>query len=1386
MDGTVSKGAGAAAEVTVSSLLQKMGLNDIVETSLSNLCSQNPGLFDENMFEDLAYDAIDLLHGFEPPALCYPYEEMDSASVVCLMDSADLADDSFLQAIMQTARKTKHSAVQQQKLRLKLINFDGSSDCIEFATEVEYWGLIAAIKKALDHNVGALYQGRCCLVAAGGEAGAAASKRNSAFGSLFTAQRSSEVRCQLQGTKLLFLSDAAEVRLDLQEVKALSLAADFEAVKNLMLVATLQGADDMPNERICCLDSNNNLLVSKGVSSRRGNELVIPISAAELETGRVAGGINKLAIVRAGAGDNAAHTSNLTSKLNPLVSNGSTGVVAEVDIPFDELIGCAVVEMNTTVNASRAPLDVKAEASFVTPQKPLKPAVQRERVVSIDRHITRQITFKLTQQLPAAYRIVIRGAEGLPLENKKAPSTYCTVYLVNEKGDRLTVNTVDARTETAPVNSDPVWNKEFLLRYDGQDVSHRPSTQTVPTDVPTGVMIKVRDAASGFLRHKHIGQVVVPISCFIYHTEATFTLPLDPTYRMNTGAMATLGEVHLLTELVSINPETGAIVRTGSGSPGNPAVAVPSADAATTTTAVITPPKFSKTNSFWRKDEDGPLSPNGKTPGSPRKDAKDYMVPSAAGRFNFCEERGLNICCSIRRVSAWATFWPVRTLSMSSVDARGHLCCFPEALCIRLIAGSAGPVAYCEEAKQKSLPADERVTELLIPWQHVLSVIELSEAVLLLTVVIRSCVSNPSDTAKQQKRYADTEVDLLVAPCPATQMHIVMNHRVAMTTVRPQIASFVKTAKGLGFSLSDRKSALEVPPSSPRSPAAAMPAVVPSSPRPVTRKSSANTSRDASADISFAKLFVTVEDMESLLAAANKLAESLGLYIFDNVGYIQRFRQQQYSLTKNQSSSTAREGPLSVMSVVSSCSSNAANIYSRPTRQLLFDFSKVCISLRAFAYNASLRSVCRDIYVHASAMRISTSVSKVQPQPKSFVSLLPVYALESVRRQANEEVATIADATAISSSLLVETLSQRLSALMTRCLTDLRMLLLFTPTSTNIVSNVEQSNVRTVAFELVNIFHEAMRAALRPFTSTKESFCNLGSEAKKAELLKFVVSKNRDFDERVTLCLQILDLQRDDRKVLMLCSQRECQDLLEWFSISVAAEASTCLSKALALARSDNFEHWDTMTVENVIASAIPEQLLSFLQQQLLSLCITSIDPEAVSRYAIVPTPSPQSWSANADAGMNGGYSTPSTRAPAAVATALRDGADSMKHSSNYEQRATRARALLAGGSSTRALAVADNVVVSTLPTASAVGANDRVSMGARLAMIERDCEFLGLNERVVTAACKAYLRLGDEYCRVLQSKHWEQVAFIFLQLGVHCFDECFRFSRVTRERAKC
>jgi hypothetical protein len=118
------------------------------------------------------------------------------------------------------------------------------------------------------------------------------------------------------------------------------------------------------------------------------------------------------------------------------------------------------------------------------------------------------------------YVITLNGALRLPGMGKKGlpPSSYCTISAANDTMTAIPLkglSTNELKTQVIPYNSEPQWERRF----------------EIPADLcneAAGFVIKAFDSAAGVLRHRPIGNVFVPIGCFVTNTEANFRLPVDP------------------------------------------------------------------------------------------------------------------------------------------------------------------------------------------------------------------------------------------------------------------------------------------------------------------------------------------------------------------------------------------------------------------------------------------------------------------------------------------------------------------------------------------------------------------------------------------------------------------------------------------------------------------------------------------------------------------------------------------------------------------------------------------------------------------------------------------------------------------------------------------
>ena len=117
-----------------------------------------------------------------------------------------------------------------------------------------------------------------------------------------------------------------------------------------------------------------------------------------------------------------------------------------------------------------------------------------------------------------AFRLVIKRAADIDYISKdnSLPSPYCIGYLLDGEANKMTRNSIEHRTLAAPQTLSPVWDKEMFFLAD---------------PMAAYVHVKVRNHKSYFSKEEHIGQVSIPVDCFVEGVEAHLCLPLEPTYR---------------------------------------------------------------------------------------------------------------------------------------------------------------------------------------------------------------------------------------------------------------------------------------------------------------------------------------------------------------------------------------------------------------------------------------------------------------------------------------------------------------------------------------------------------------------------------------------------------------------------------------------------------------------------------------------------------------------------------------------------------------------------------------------------------------------------------------------------------------------------------------
>eukprot|EP01042_Synura_sphagnicola_P001292 gene1292-1465_t len=201
-----------------------------------------------------------------------------------------------------------------------------------------------------------------------------------------------------------------------------------------------------------------------------------------------------------------------------VITNGARGsdnaIIAELTYPFSKLI-------KDDASPAQLKLDEPIRLYF-----PLKEATNRRLA-----------------------KINIYRAENLYTPKGSPPSPFCAVYLLNNQRDRIRMFKKELLTSVVKKSSNPVWDAEIELQG------------PLGIEGVAFVVVQIRDHGMTGLDPKPLGQVVIPISTFMFgKDDGQVTLPIEPTDRMakvarGTGA-APLGTLVFHAELADL-PASG-------------------------------------------------------------------------------------------------------------------------------------------------------------------------------------------------------------------------------------------------------------------------------------------------------------------------------------------------------------------------------------------------------------------------------------------------------------------------------------------------------------------------------------------------------------------------------------------------------------------------------------------------------------------------------------------------------------------------------------------------------------------------------------------------------------------------------------------------------------
>ena len=659
----------------------------------------------------------------ESNASFYPPLEMSGSSVIVFpFIEVNEKVASFISNTSIAYRGINRNSSKHQtnniNFRVSLISCDDLSkgtpqiQAIDFLNNTQYWAFIAAISRNVLKRGGDNFwsgSGQCCNRNQEDILGGV-SKFLGNLGANDLMQRI-EVKGNLlsifeqeKGQPKLFYS------LNLETLKAITLSCDWHDSKPYVMEVSINcgSSNQYGGFSLGLLDSSLELLENEECHWKTGTEettkILLPVAMREVQNGLTDSSLTSIAVLL-GNKHNAAEEKS----------------IGAIDtIPFNKFIR----------QSSNCDEDLK-----LLLQQPL---IQNISISSTPSN--------------KAVEVIIIGATELPLnQNGTEPSTYCAVYLLDSYGNRMgskferdfkmfgTSMEGEWKTDVIKTKTNPTWDTKLVMQEDGD----------VGIDGVTCVQIVVKEVSSRFGRPQHIGQVSIPVGCFVEGTPAQLTLPLEPSSKMKNNNNSSLGVIHVLTQCIRLRSEPDTICGINSAS--------------------VTKTMYRARSSSVSKDI-----------GIDNVPVKYNLKPASCDPLN--------------------VLWPFESLGGGLGSTKGHIGCGKNSLVVRLNSGTGGALSTCLE-KSDALALSKRNAEekkyFTISWTEVDDVIALTNSVLMMVVMVHNKIetkrrgsANTNSTPSPTK----SRLELIIAPCPAKSLQIGILERCKTFYVRSELRKFQNTS----------------------------------------------------------------------------------------------------------------------------------------------------------------------------------------------------------------------------------------------------------------------------------------------------------------------------------------------------------------------------------------------------------------------------------------------------------------------------------------------------------------------------------------------------------------------------------------------------------------
>jgi hypothetical protein len=507
--------------------------------------SSRNGLIYDHILDILSIQNISSSSLSNDDLLQHPLPLMNSASIIDFQLpghpplTSSQKQDSFINLLLSTYKNSKHDQ-RNQKYKLTIVLINGLTETYEFIEMKSYWKFISAICKSnssINHpkNLNPTsYRGKCFIT-------------NS---ELIPMIRNPEMKSSAAHQDYETFLDLSQNKLDIRpnapngngklephtfdlltDIRAIGLHSDYEMPHPLELqfssfscsLHDMDGhvLDDL--QLTVSAEINNEILFTKDIDDVSDNIFFSMLVPNNLSL------VLKLIIKHDITHDHSSTMSH-HSQLPP-ITLGKMNLPIHSFIPFHSPPSPAVPSSQHSATTSTThDLDDTHPLSLPPSSFPISMMIDIP-IAPPDMDLIAKLSIYHLENIPLSSS----GSQTLP------PNVYCVVYIVGRDGKVIE----SIGNKTVPIKScNPVWNVEFLLH-----------THLGISEIES-VLVKVKDANVGTFRHKHLGQIELPIDVFLpTHPPAQLKLPLMPTERMRTESNEylrndSLGEILVGTQLV--------------------------------------------------------------------------------------------------------------------------------------------------------------------------------------------------------------------------------------------------------------------------------------------------------------------------------------------------------------------------------------------------------------------------------------------------------------------------------------------------------------------------------------------------------------------------------------------------------------------------------------------------------------------------------------------------------------------------------------------------------------------------------------------------------------------------------------------------------------------